>query len=54
MLFTSVCDLSNLYVLQRNNSPWLLVCRKLKVVKAIIIEDKPSSFPAFVSAPLLP
>ena len=43
-----------LYVLERNDSPRLLVCCELKIVQTVVIEDEPSSLPALVSASLLP
>ena len=49
-----VSDLTNLNVFQGNDPSWLLICGELKIVKTVVVEDEPSSLPAFVSAPLLP
>lgn len=41
-------------IFQRNNASWFFVRRKFKIVQTIIVQDEPSSFPAFVASALFP
>ena len=44
----------HLDVLQRYDTPGLLVCRELKIVETVVIQDEPASLPALVASSLLP
>lgn len=41
-------------ILKRDDAAWLFISCVLKVVQTVIIEDEPSTLPAFVSSALLP
>lgn len=51
--FIAILDLTNLNILQWNDSPGLLVSCVLKVVEAVVVEDEPPPLPGLVAAALL-
>ena len=49
-----VCTNAYPYILKWNYPPGLLIRGELKVVEAVIVEDKPSPLPALIPPSLLP
>lgn len=53
-LFLSVGALAYRYVLQGDDAARLLVGGILEIVEAVVVEDEPATFPAFVATALFP
>ena len=54
MLLRPVTHFSHPDIFQGDDTTGLLVCGELEVIQAIIVENKPASFPAFVASSLFP
>lgn len=53
-LFWTIRRLPHQNVLQRDYTSWFFVRGELKIIKAVVIEDKPASFPVLVATALFP